>query len=113
MIDRDGAVRYPGAALLAFDELGREDWILSHLCNDFEEVLFSEHPELREIKEALLVSGAAGALLSGSGSSVFGLFRSEKRMQEALAKISSEYPVDTFECRLVSQGMIIEIPVAD
>jgi len=44
------------------------------LCNDLETVTASRHPEINEVKEALLKTGAEGALMSGSGSSVFGLF---------------------------------------
>jgi 4-diphosphocytidyl-2-C-methyl-D-erythritol kinase len=44
------------------------------LCNDLEPVTVSMHPEINEVKEALLKEGAKGALMSGSGSSVFGLF---------------------------------------
>jgi 4-diphosphocytidyl-2-C-methyl-D-erythritol kinase len=44
------------------------------LCNDLESVTASRHPEINEVKEALLKKGAEGALMSGSGSSVFGLF---------------------------------------
>ncbi len=44
------------------------------LCNDLESVTASRHPEINEVKEALFIMGAKGALMSGSGSSVFGLF---------------------------------------
>ena len=45
------------------------------VTNDFEPVVFAEHPTLREIKEKLLKNGAASAAMSGSGASLFGLFR--------------------------------------
>jgi 4-diphosphocytidyl-2-C-methyl-D-erythritol kinase len=44
------------------------------LCNDLESVTALKHPEINVVKEALLKKGAEGALMSGSGSSVFGLF---------------------------------------
>ena len=47
------------------------------LVNDFESVVFEQHPELDEIKQGLLARGAVQALMSGSGSSLFGLFRSK------------------------------------
>ncbi len=46
------------------------------LANDFEGPVFRRHPRLRAIRRALLRQGAAGAALAGSGSAVFGLFRS-------------------------------------
>ena len=51
--------------------------LVAPLSNDFESVVFQQHPELKEIKQALLAGGAVQALMSGSGSSVFGLFRSK------------------------------------
>ena len=44
------------------------------LHNDLEPVVFKRYPEILGIKNELLSSGAGGALLSGSGSTVFGIF---------------------------------------
>lgn len=46
------------------------------LTNDFEKSVFALHPEIGRIKEQLYDMGAIYAAMSGSGSSVFGLFRS-------------------------------------
>ena len=46
------------------------------LTNDFEKSVFALHPEIGRIKERLYDMGATYAAMSGSGSSVFGLFRS-------------------------------------
>jgi 4-diphosphocytidyl-2-C-methyl-D-erythritol kinase len=48
--------------------------VKSSLYNDFESVVNKRHPEIPKIKEQLLKTGAQGAMLSGSGSSVFGIF---------------------------------------
>ena len=45
-----------------------------HLYNDLEAVTLALHPELAGIKDHLRAQGAVGALMSGSGPSVFGLF---------------------------------------
>ena len=45
-----------------------------HLCNDLEPTAASMYPGIFTAKEALLKHGALGALMSGSGSTVFGLF---------------------------------------
>jgi 4-diphosphocytidyl-2-C-methyl-D-erythritol kinase len=45
-----------------------------HMVNDFEASVFRLYPVIREIKESLYAQGAVYAAMSGSGSSVFGLF---------------------------------------
>lgn len=62
------------------------------LQNDFEPVVFAAHPEIGWVKERLLALGAAGALLSGSGSAVFGLFRERQAAVLALAECSGNGP---------------------
>ncbi len=51
-----------------------EEW-KNILTNDFEEGIFALHPEIADIKMRLYAQGATYASMSGSGSSVFGLFR--------------------------------------
>jgi len=51
------------------------------LVNDFEENAFTKHPELRSIKEMLYNKGAFYAAMSGSGSSVFGLFQRQPEIE--------------------------------
>ncbi|MFZ1305037.1 MAG: 4-(cytidine 5'-diphospho)-2-C-methyl-D-erythritol kinase [Ferruginibacter sp.] len=46
----------------------------SELKNDFETAVFTAHPAIKEIKEALYTQGAIYAAMSGSGSTVFGIF---------------------------------------
>ena len=51
-----------------------EEWC-GLLTNDFEKSVFTLHPEIGRIKERLYEMGAVYAAMSGSGSSLFGLFR--------------------------------------
>lgn len=44
------------------------------LSNDFEPTVFAMHPQLAELKERLYASGAVYAAMSGSGSTMYGLF---------------------------------------
>lgn len=44
------------------------------LVNDFEKVVFEKHPTIRAAKEEMYEKGAVYAAMSGSGSSVFGIF---------------------------------------
>ncbi len=55
--------------------------------NDFEQVVFPEYPELREVKGALLRAGAKYASLSGSGSTLYGLFASRTEAAGAARKL--------------------------
>ena len=47
------------------------------LVNDFEKSVFARFPEIGAIKDSLYEAGAVYASMSGSGSSVFGLFDQE------------------------------------
>ena len=51
--------------------------------NDFERVVFRLHPELEELKARLVTLGARFALLCGSGSAVFGVFRDRREALRA------------------------------
>jgi 4-diphosphocytidyl-2-C-methyl-D-erythritol kinase len=58
--------------------------------NDFERVVFPEYPKLGEGKRALLRAGAKYASLSGSGSTLYGLFGSRMAATLAAAKLRRE-----------------------
>jgi 4-diphosphocytidyl-2-C-methyl-D-erythritol kinase len=60
------------------------------LANDLEAVTIGRHPVIREIKERLLRGGAAGALMSGSGPTVFGVFETEFAARSCADTIASE-----------------------
>ncbi len=66
-----------GFKSVLLDHAGDHELLSRTLINDFEEVVFEIHPEIRSIKEIMLEAGAEIALLSGSGSSVFALTKSE------------------------------------
>ncbi len=58
--------------------------------NDFEEVVFPEYPELSSGKRALLRAGAKYASLSGSGSTLYGLFASREAAVQAVARMRKQ-----------------------
>ena len=55
--------------------------------NDFERVVFPEYPELSDGKSALLRAGAKYASLSGSGSTLYGLFASREAAARAAIRL--------------------------
>lgn len=63
---------------------GSYEGVVRRLGNVLETVTQERYPVIGEIKELLTAHGADGALMSGSGPSVFGLFREEKKAREAL-----------------------------
>jgi 4-diphosphocytidyl-2-C-methyl-D-erythritol kinase len=64
--------------------------IIRELHNDLESVSLEMHPELADLKKMLLRHGALGALMSGSGPTVFGIFRNGKEAKQALEVIEKE-----------------------
>jgi len=65
---------------------------LSEVCdllsNDLEPVTCAKFPLLNELKDLLIAAGASGSLMSGSGSTVFGLFAEETAARQAAAEIA-------------------------
>jgi len=63
--------------------------LAARLVNDFEPVVFELHPEIRDLKETMLRLGAEAALLTGSGSSVFALTKSETTAHTLMKELES------------------------
>lgn len=75
------------------------------LFNVFEQVL--EIKEVQQIKESMLALGANGALMSGSGSAVFGIFKSKISAQGAVKLLKNQY-TDVFLCQPINCGAFIK-----
>ncbi len=69
----------------------REDDIMRCLRNDLERGTGVYAPVIKTIKERLLSLGARAAMMTGSGSCVFGIFPGEQEAEAALEKASEEY----------------------
>lgn len=61
------------------------------LYNVFEDVLPKKYGEVARIKSRMLDLGAAGACMTGSGPTVFGIFRDEVTAERAYASLSENY----------------------
>ena len=59
--------------------------------NDFEAIVVPTYPEIGKIKEALHALGAGFASLSGSGSTVFGIFNDDLSLDKASSYFSPKY----------------------
>jgi 4-diphosphocytidyl-2-C-methyl-D-erythritol kinase len=70
--------------------LNTVDEVVAALHNDFEPTLCSRYPELTEIKARLVAEGALGALLSGTGSALFGVFAAEAARNRAAERLARE-----------------------
>ncbi len=58
-----------------------------HLCNDLETVTLALHPDLLDLKRWLSDQGAMGALMSGSGPTLFGVFPDAEAAERAAAQL--------------------------
>ncbi len=68
--------------------------------NDFEKPVFALHPQIREVKERMYESGAIYSAMSGSGSSVFGIFSPDVLRQAQHDKNNLKFPSHYF-CQIV------------
>ncbi len=61
------------------------------LCNVLETVTIEMHPKIAEIKNRLMECGAEGALMSGSGPTVFALFTDREKARKAASAVKREF----------------------
>jgi len=66
------------------------DLVRTGIENDFERVVFPKYPELRDIKGELERAGSRYASLSGSGSTLYGLFRSPAEAAKAASRLRKQ-----------------------
>lgn len=66
----------PKISLKEVVKLPVDEW-QGKIKNDFEEHILKAHPQIRGVKAALLEAGALFALMSGSGASVYGIFKEQ------------------------------------
>jgi 4-diphosphocytidyl-2-C-methyl-D-erythritol kinase len=75
-----------------------------HLCNDLETVTISKYPIIESLKKQLLSHGALGALMSGSGPTVFGLFSDPHAAGEAGRAIGRNTRVNAYLADIIDEG---------
>jgi 4-diphosphocytidyl-2-C-methyl-D-erythritol kinase len=86
----------------------------SFAANDLERVVFPRWPELRRFRDALLEEGARGALLSGSGSTVYGLLPGTVGPERVVERLTERFPDWTILLtRTVEGGARVEASAED
>jgi len=82
---------HPGNNLVDIIRRGvnNQEVMRNSLRNDFEQSVFAQHPVLQGIKSHLLEAGALYAAMSGSGSTIYGLFTSVESAALALRPLSN------------------------
>ncbi len=78
-------------AVIRAIEAGDFYGVASGLGNVMESVTAAMHPSIGGIKQKMLLNGAAGALMSGSGSAVFGLFDDYKKAKKSADSFAYQY----------------------
>jgi 4-diphosphocytidyl-2-C-methyl-D-erythritol kinase len=71
------------------------------MVNDLETVTLRRYPVIGLLKEQLLRHGAVGTLMSGSGSSVFGIFESKRKAQTAFDRLRKKGGLQAFLVRIL------------
>lgn len=80
-----------GPAFIIRRSYSNAEEICQLLSNDLEPVTFGKHPMLEELKDMLIAAGACGSLMSGSGSTVFGVFEEESTARRAADEIARKH----------------------
>ena len=70
-----------------------DDWnfVKEYITNDFEEYVFDAFPEVGKIKEKLYENGALFSLMTGSGSTVYGIFEDNDKAERAVKDLPDNY----------------------
>lgn len=84
------------ASLRSFAEIRKA------LINDLEKVTIGKYPRIELLKEWLRREGAGGALMSGSGSAVFGIFANRRVAFRAFKRLKKEEGVQAFFAQVVN-----------
>lgn len=97
LLDREKLTKKPVDIKLFCQALNKRDFasLGNMLYNDFEEVIMRKYPGIREIKHRLSEMGAVTSALSGSGSTVFGVFFSKTEAEKAALEMKPDF------CRVV------------
>ena len=86
--------------VLAIDDNDMK-YVAHNMGNLLEMVTIKEHPEINQIKNIMVDMGAEGAMMSGSGPTVFGLFESIEKAEKCAKELKNNYK-EVFVTRTVT-----------
>ena len=92
------------AGMISALEQGDLEGVAHRLYNVFEDVLPRKYAQVFEIKRSLLDLGAIAASMTGSGPTVFGLFRDEENARQAADALKAHFPASFF-CKNVGRAV--------
>jgi len=76
------------------------------LVNNLECVTLGKYPKIGLLKRKLLRAGATGSLMSGSGSSVFGVFETKRKAEQAFRRLRQEEESQAFLVHMLNRRFI-------
>jgi 4-diphosphocytidyl-2-C-methyl-D-erythritol kinase len=88
-LGRRGAVALEAGALASWGDIGRM------AGNDFESPVFARHPEVRQAFEALVATRPTVCRMTGSGSTLFAIYRSDRDRDDAAMMLGRKYGAAT------------------
>jgi len=88
-LGRRGAVALEAGALATWGDIARM------AGNDFESPVFARHPEVREAFEALVTTRPTVCRMTGSGSTLFAVYRSDRDRDDAAMMLGRKYGIVT------------------
>ncbi len=98
-LDLDGE-KYEPTKLIESMERNDLIGVSAKLYNRLEKAIIAENPIIRTIKDMMNANGALGSLMSGSGSTVFGIFDDEEKMEFANKKLSESIS-KVYSCKTI------------
>lgn len=93
---RAGAAVRTSGLIVEPERLRDWDEIARLACNDFEPVVFGEYPHLERMKRDMEETDPRFALMSGTGSAIFAIYRTEDELERAHASLSHRFPGTIF-----------------
>ena len=73
--------------IFSFQSEAWDGGVSSGAANDFETVVFEQYPEIAALKQRLVRAGASRAMMTGSGSAVFGIFGAAEHATRAIRRL--------------------------